>query len=116
MTLLGVLLLLRLIFVLCMIQAFLPMMNIFSFTPCLSRFLMVVLHAFIFMERGVIQMRFTLNEWNFILHCLSVAAREYEKQMNKSPKDDDENSSYQIFRRQFREARRLIDFIENSEI
>jgi len=61
-------------------------------------------------------MKFTLKEWNFIVHCLDVAAREYEKQMNNSPKMDDEISAYQIFRRQFREARRLIDFIENSEV
>ena len=62
------------------------------------------------------EMKFTLNEWNFILHCLSLAAREYEKEMNSSPPSDDEHSSYRLFKKYLRQARSIMDRIENSEI
>lgn len=61
-------------------------------------------------------MQFTLSEWNFIKHCLEVAAREFEKQAQSCTISDNENSMYRIFRRQKMQASDLAYEIENTPL
>lgn len=59
-------------------------------------------------------MKFTFAEWALIKHDLEVAEKEYIDLMMKSKPSDDENSFYQIFKRNSERARRFIDRIENA--
>ena len=59
-------------------------------------------------------MKFTFAEWAHIKHDLEVAKREYIKLMSESKQSDDENSCYQIFKRQAERTRSFIDRIENA--
>ena len=59
-------------------------------------------------------MKFTFAEWAQIKHDLEVAEKEYIDQMMKSKPSDDENSIYQIFKRQSERARSFIDRIETA--
>lgn len=59
-------------------------------------------------------MKFTFAEWAQIKHDLEVAEREYIDMMMTSKPSDDENSLYQIFKRQSEQTRSLIDRIETA--
>lgn len=59
-------------------------------------------------------MKFTFAEWVQIKHDLEVAEREYIDMMMTSKPSDDENSLYQIFKRQSEQTRSLIDRIETA--
>lgn len=61
-------------------------------------------------------MKFTFEEWKFIQHCIEVAGREFEQQMQDSTVSDKETSYYQIFKRQMEKANALTEKIKNSEI
>ena len=61
-------------------------------------------------------MKFTIEEWKFIQHCLECASREFEAQMNSSTVSDKELSSYQIFKRQTEKANYLVNKLKNAEI
>ncbi len=61
-------------------------------------------------------MKFTFDEWKFIQHCLEVASREFEEQMNNSKVSDEHLSSYQIFKRQTEKANYLVNTLINTEI
>lgn len=61
-------------------------------------------------------MKFTFNEWGKIKHGLEVAHKEYERMMQNCKISDNENSMYQIFKRQMEEAALLIKKIENTEV
>ena len=61
-------------------------------------------------------MKFNFKEWNFIKHCIEVANRDFEKQMELSKQSESESSCYQIFKRQTEQAKALIARIGSSEI
>lgn len=61
-------------------------------------------------------MKFTFKEWQSIKHDLEVAEMEYIKQMNNSKPSEEENSFYQIFKRQAEQTREFINRIENAEL
>lgn len=61
-------------------------------------------------------MQFTLDEWNFIKHCIEVAAREFDRQSEDCTPSDKENSMYRIFRRQYIKAQSIISDIENTPL
>lgn len=61
-------------------------------------------------------MKFTFEEWKFIQHCLEVAKREFEEEMNDSEVSDKELSNYQIFKREAEKADYLVNKLKNSEI
>lgn len=61
-------------------------------------------------------MKFTFKEWQLIKHDLEVAEKEFIKQMNDSKPSEEENSFYQIFKRQAEQTREFINRIENAEI
>lgn len=59
-------------------------------------------------------MEFTFKELSYIKRDLEIAEREYIFQMIKSTPSDDENSLYQMFKRNAERVRSFIDRIENS--
>lgn len=61
-------------------------------------------------------MNFTLKEWNFIKHCLEVAAKEFEKQHEDCTPSDREASVYRIYERQYLKAIELAHDIENTPL
>lgn len=61
-------------------------------------------------------LQFTVTELNKIAHALEVATREYEDQMNTSKVSDEPYSSYQIFKRQIKDASILRDRILNTPV
>lgn len=59
-------------------------------------------------------MEFTFKELSSIKRDLEIAEREYTFQMMKSTPSDDENSLYQMFKRNAERTRSFIDRIENA--
>ena len=61
-------------------------------------------------------MKFTFEEWKFILHCMGCAKNDFERLMNESTVSDKELSSYQIFKKQMGQAESIIRKINSAEI
>ena len=61
-------------------------------------------------------MKLRFKEWLEIKEILRVAELEYIRMMESYKESDDENSFYQVFKRQAERARYFIERIENVEI
>ena len=61
-------------------------------------------------------MKFTFEEWKFILHCMGCARNDFERLMNNSEVSDRELSSYQVFKKQMEQAGNIIRKINSAEI
>ena len=61
-------------------------------------------------------MKFSLNEWNFIKHCIETASKKYEEIMQECKPSNNETSFYQIYKRQMEQANIIIEKIENAKI
>ena len=61
-------------------------------------------------------MKLSFKEWMEIREILRVAEMEYIREMEGSTESDNENSFYQVFKRQAERARYFIERIENVKI
>ena len=61
-------------------------------------------------------MKLSFKEWIEIREILRVAEMEYIREMEGSTESDNENSFYQVFKRQAERARYFIERIENVKI
>ena len=64
-------------------------------------------------------MKFTLAQWNMIKLCVEVAQKEFAKQKEEHKTEgcwENENSLFNIFRRQENECHEILEKFKNEEI
>lgn len=64
-------------------------------------------------------MKFTLGQWNMIKHCVEVAQKEFVKLKEENKVEgcwENENSLFNIFRRQENECFEILEKFKNEVI